>query len=172
MKKIDLGNNVKVEVTDEGFKIISATGSEILLDSKGEVLTYSNQVGLKQIEERKEFLKKFVKIESGKRDVIFEWLSKHSKAENEMQENFFFWLGQAMTEVEYDYYIAELNNFDEMIDVMNDYQHIVPEYNLEEATKNEEILWIAYNIAKGYWTFEEAFIYNRRNNKTLYVLKA
>jgi len=47
-RTIDLGNNVKVEVSDEGFKIISASGSEILLDCIGEFLSYTNQVGLKQ----------------------------------------------------------------------------------------------------------------------------
>jgi len=76
-----------------------------------------------------------------------------------------------MAEVEYDYYIAEISDSSERIALLNGYQDILPEYELERATRNEEIIWIAYNIAKGDWTFEEAFTYNRRKNKTLYVLK-
>lgn len=169
---IELGNNVKVERSDEGFKIISSCGSEILLDSRGEFLSYTNEVGLKQLRERKEFLDKFVKLESLKRMAIVNWINEYPKENVKSQKaNFFFWLGQAMAEVEYDYYIAEITDCSERIGLLNGYQNIVPEYELERATKNEEIIWIAYNIAKGYWTFEEGLTYNRRKNKTLYVLK-
>lgn len=172
MKKvIDLGNNVKVETSEEGFKIISASGSEILLDCIGEFLSYTNQVGLKQAKERKDFFEKFIKIDEEKRKAILDWINEYSKAKNEMQKNFFFWLGQAMAEVEYDYYIGRFDDPDEMIDVMNEHQNILPRYSLEDATKNEEIIWIAYNIAKGEWRFEEGLAYSRWKNKTLYVLK-
>ena len=171
MKKIDLGNNVNVEIAEDGFKIISASGSEILLDCNGEFLSYTNEIGLKQAKARKEFFGKFVKINEGKRQVIFEWISSCTEKNNEMQKNFFINLGQAMAEVEYDYYIAEFNDPDEIIDVMNGHQNILPRHSLEDATKNEEIIWTAYNIAKGYWSFTEALAYNRRKNKTLYVLK-
>jgi len=171
MKQVELGNNVNVEITDEGYKIISASGSEIMLDCMGEFLGYTNQTGMKQLKKRKEFLEKFSKINDGIRKDIFEWLRSCDGAENEMQENFFFWLGQAMAEVEYEYYIGEFFDPDAMIDVMNGYQEILPGYSLEDATKSEEILWLAYKIAKGDWTFVEALLYNRMKNKTLYVLK-
>lgn len=172
MKKIiDLGNNVNVEVEDGCFRINSANGSAIFLDSEGEFLTYTNAIGLKKFTERKEFLEKFTKIDKQKKDIIFEWFNSCTEKNNEMKQNFFFWLGEAMAEVDYDYYIAEPNGSDEMIDMMNEYQHIMPGYSLEDASKNEVILWVAYSIAKGYWTFEEGLTYNRRKNKTLYVLK-
>jgi len=170
MKKIDLGNNVNVEITDEDIKITSANGSTILLDCDGEFLSYVNEVGMKQAKERREILDNFVKIDAGKRKAVLEWLN-NCVVDNEMQQNFLFWLGGAMAEVEYDYYIVELNDADEMIDVMNLYQHILPGYSLEDATKSEEIIWIAYNIANGYWTFKEGIAYCRRKNKTLDVLK-
>lgn len=171
MKKIDLGNNVKVEVTAEGFKIISASGSEILLDCTGEFLTYTNQVGLKQAKERKEFFEKFIKMDKGKKEAVFDWLRSCDGHNNEMKQNFFFNLGQAMAEAENDYYIIEVSDSNELINLMNEYQKVLPSYSLKEATRSEEILWVAYNIAKEYWTFEEGLFYNRRKNKTLYVLK-
>ena len=172
MKKvIDLGNNVKAEVMEEGIKIISASGSEILLDCIGEFLSYTNQVGLKQAKERKEFFEKFVEIDEEKRKTIFTWLSEYPKAKNEMQENFFLWLGQAMAEVEYDYYIGRFDDADEIIYVLNEHQKVWPRNGFGNATRNEEIIWIAYNIAKGDWTFVEGLAYSRVKNKTLYVLK-
>lgn len=172
MKKvIDLGNNVKAEVTEEGIKIISASGSEILLDCIGEFLSYTNQVALEQAKQRKEFFDKFVKIDEEKRKAIFDWINEYSEAKNEMQENFFFWLGQAMAEVEYDYYIAKVDDASERIYLLNEHQNVVPKYGFERATKNEEIIWIAYNIAKGDWTFVEGLAYGRWKDKVLYVLK-
>jgi len=171
MKKIDLGNSVNVEIREEGFKITSASGSEILLDCMGELLSYTNQVALEQAKQRKEFFDKFVKIDEEKRQAVFKWISEYSKAKNEMQQNFFFWLGQAMAEVEYDYYIGRFDDDGEIIYVLNEHQKVCPRNGFGNATRNEEIIWIAYNIAKGDWTFVEGLAYSRVKNKTLYVLK-
>ena len=41
--------------------------------------------------------------------------------------------------------------------------------SLEDATKNEEIIWIAYNIATEHWRFEEGLAYSRWKNKMVNV---
>ena len=91
MKRIDLGNNVNVEVTDEVFKITSASGSTILLDCNGEFLNYTNEVGIKRVNERKEFLGKFVKIEQLKRKVVVDWINEYPKDKVNTQKSYFFY---------------------------------------------------------------------------------
>ena len=62
MKKIlELGNNIKVEVENDRYKIISANGSIINLDAEGEVLSYENAVAAVEEKRRKEYLSHFVK---------------------------------------------------------------------------------------------------------------
>ena len=174
MKRIiELGNNVKVEAGNDGFKIISANGSLINLDSEGEILSYENVVTANNEKKRKKYLSRFVRIGEDERELILNYITLHSDSSlDEQQKKFFFDLKQALDKVKYEFYATVVFNCCEKIELYSEYKNELPKYILEKSNQNETIIWTAYNIVRKYWTYKEAF----DNNKFLvieglYVLK-
>lgn len=174
MKKvIDLGNNVKVESTDDGFKIISANGNLVKLDCEGEFLSYENVLAKAKAEEKKAFLKDFTKIDVAERAEIIDWISSSEDAcEDERTQEFFFQLGKAMAEVEYDFYCIHIVDIHQKVNLYAKYGTLLSGYTLEKATINEATIGMAYFLMKEETSLDE----NLESEKyflfeKLYVLK-
>lgn len=174
MKKIfDLGNNIKVEFEDDEYKIISANGSIIRLDNEGEILGCDNSIRQKKLEKRKKYLKRFIKIGEEERKEIIDWLDFGLwEEEYKEQKNFFSELEKELGETEYEFYVAVVFNTREKIDLFSDYKKVLPEFEFVRIKSNELNLWVAYNLIKKIWTYEEAFDnLNLNSIEGLYVLK-
>lgn len=172
MKKVvELSKKVKVEVGNDGYKIISANGSTIFLDEDGEVLSYENFVAEKKLNKRKAFLEKFTKIGEEERELVSKKTELYPVL-NEKKQDFLCELAVALRNVNYDFYVVEIFDTTTKVDLFDNCKKILPEYEVCRASEEEFVVWVAYNIASLKSTSEEALKYKHcYMQEKVYVLK-
>ena len=162
---LKLPNNVRFEIMDNGYVLISSTGKCTRFDALGNLVSKFNM-------EDSQWLKYFDYMGQTEHDVVSAWYFKQ-EPKTEWQQNFLYKVSDALSVINYPYRIANIEPsidedgrlyFEEGRPVciwlstqqwLEKAFEFAPEYNSELATFEELVLWYAYRIAKGYWTLEE-----------------
>lgn len=134
---IDLGKNVKVKVDEKGYELISDT-TRVTLDSNGDLVSCENE---------NELLEQFVKIGEKERQLVASWF-QNERLYGEVNINVDSVIASALSNIKYDFWIEVVENRSK---AEENFKEKLPEYEIGRATKEEQMLWCVYNIAKGKW---------------------
>ena len=155
MKYVCLGNLVTMMVSEKGYKLKSSAGEITRFDSNGNLID----------------LRYFFKMGENERAIVKEWREKIQRTGSDMCKIFLYRVDTALTNVNYDYYIATIEPSmkarklyyepgNEVATGLTAEQwetkakNYAPNLGSRLASIDELILWYAYRIAKGYWSLK------------------
>lgn len=168
------GGNIDVQTLPDGGVIITGTDKSkaeqllFLTEAEKEELIITTAIPRAKTKEEEAF---FVKITSKERAEVEKWLEEEKDVKGTYGQYFLHVIERALTQVDYDYWIASLEptvvngriRFIEGRKVATNYmpeeweelcKQYAPERSSRMANLYELFIWYAWRIVKGYWTFE------------------